>query len=705
MSNVIRVNGQAKGGSRFHKIIVAILSAILIDFVGTFGLLSLSTKLRMFNYAFFVTVFFEIFVAVMAYAYYFKIREGGFDGKKASAGFNFKDFAMTILVGVVGIFFLYASLHQFDRMNSIKAKEAHLAYKALSYFKSYEERALDALNETISYDRDNTKLIRERAGFQVIYGEKLKDEDNEAASRLFDFAIEDYRRVASAYADDPEYYYERGTAYRLAGASRTDEALADFLTAIEKYNGEDEEIENKYRFGYIRTCKEHAVDDKDVLYASYCMFHEMVDGDDKEDIKKDITNYAGAEWYSDMAEICQKIDSSEAEILDLYDKAIIENPYDATLYIGRAGFREPTDDNLQAIVDDYTKAIECTPDNLEYYYLRGWAYYEVGGDANYEKALADFNEVIKRDSKHYSSLAGMAYVHANMKDYDEAISYINRAISVKGYASYYEARGRMYYYKGDYDQAIADYEKSISLDGRADLCRKLIISAYYRRDDNYDKVRELAEKEIAEHPDNPYLSSFYCIYGHTYYDEGQYDKALEKYRAAYNVGKSKDIGDESLAFYLGNCGDVYSAIENYELAEKEYTSAQNKLDKTSLDWGKYGYQRACAMFYQKKYDSVMSCLEEITNNTSDSALLQDCYKLIGHSYYSKAEYNDAIREYELSEKQTTDPVEKADCFYWMAYAYHNMGEKDAAADCAYKAVTLDPTNEEYKKFLDEVNQA
>ena len=45
MSNVIRVNGQAKGGSRFHKIIVAILSAILIDFVGTFGLLSLSTKL------------------------------------------------------------------------------------------------------------------------------------------------------------------------------------------------------------------------------------------------------------------------------------------------------------------------------------------------------------------------------------------------------------------------------------------------------------------------------------------------------------------------------------------------------------------------------------------------------------------------------------------------------------------------------------
>ena len=425
----------------------------------------------------------------------------------------------------------------------------------------------------------------------------------------------------------------------------------------------------------------------------------------KDDAKDDTYDLVKAEWNRDMAVICQKLDIGESEILALYDQAINENPYDASFYAGRAGFRKTTDENLQDIVDDYTMAIECTPDNLEYYCLRGWAYYEVGGDENNEKALADFNEVIKRDSRHNSSLAGIAYVYGNMKDYDQAISYIDRAISIKEYASYYEARGTMYLLKKDYDRAISDYEKSISLNGRDDLCRKKMLFAYYDRDNNYDKVREMIENEIAEHPNNPYLSSFYCIYGHTYYDEGEYDKALIKYRTANNVGKSKGVSNESLAFYLECCGDVYLALGDNEQAEKEYTNAQNLMDKANPDWGKYGYQKARAMFRQKKYDSALTSLKEITDNTQDSEVLQDCYVLTGHSYYSKAEYNEAIREYELSLQQTTDSCEKAYSFYWMAHAHHNKGEKSEAVDCARRAMSMDPTNEEYRKYFDEVNQA
>jgi tetratricopeptide (TPR) repeat protein len=86
---------------------------------------------------------------------------------------------------------------------------------------------------------------------------------------------------------------------------------------------------------------------------------------------------------------------------------------------------------LDLAVQDYSQAIELRPEqkNIKYIYAnRAWVQYARG---NYNDAIADFSESIKRDPEFDSAYFGRATVWQRMKDYQRALSDAKEAAKLK----------------------------------------------------------------------------------------------------------------------------------------------------------------------------------------------------------------------------------------------------------------------------------
>ncbi|MDR1112987.1 MAG: tetratricopeptide repeat protein [Bacteroidales bacterium] len=112
-------------------------------------------------------------------------------------------------------------------------------------------------------------------------------------------------------------------------------------------------------------------------------------------------------------------------------------------------------------IEDYSKAIDLMPDDVEAYNYRGNAY---ALKCDYDKAIEDFSKAIElkpNDAEAYN-YRGVAY--RKKGDYDKAIEDYSKAIELEpDDAGAYYIRGSVYYEKGDHDKAIEDYNKSIEL--------------------------------------------------------------------------------------------------------------------------------------------------------------------------------------------------------------------------------------------------
>ncbi len=86
---------------------------------------------------------------------------------------------------------------------------------------------------------------------------------------------------------------------------------------------------------------------------------------------------------------------------------------------------------LDLAVQDYTQAIDSSPEqkNIKYIYAnRAWVQYARG---NYDDAIADFSEAIKRDPEFDSAYFGRATVWQKKKDYQRALSDAKEAAKLK----------------------------------------------------------------------------------------------------------------------------------------------------------------------------------------------------------------------------------------------------------------------------------
>ncbi|HRE40458.1 MAG TPA: tetratricopeptide repeat protein [Ignavibacteria bacterium] len=140
-----------------------------------------------------------------------------------------------------------------------------------------------------------------------------------------------------------------------------------------------------------------------------------------------------------LAVTYEKIDKY-AESLKEYNNLIALYP-GADDYINRGLLHEKYK-NLPMAIADYDRAISLSPDNINYYMIRGNALDKAG---NYQRSTQDYTEVIKRQPNNIGAILN---------------------------------RGNAFYNGGNFKGAVVDFEKVILLDPsyEGDLKEKLQVS-------------------------------------------------------------------------------------------------------------------------------------------------------------------------------------------------------------------------------------
>jgi tetratricopeptide (TPR) repeat protein len=173
-----------------------------------------------------------------------------------------------------------------------------------------------------------------------------------------------------------------------------------------------------------------------------------------------------------------------------------------------------------ASIEDFTKAIDLTPDFAKAYINRGHALEKRGLK---ERARADYDKVAGMErSKKVNEWFSQGMQYFQKKEYDKALAAYSRAIELQpDLVQAYANRGAVYNRLGKYDRAIADFDKAVALD-----------------------------------KDN---SSVYENRGLAYFNAGQYEKAIKDYTSAITLKPN-----DGAAYY--NRGVAYTTIKRYDKA-------------------------------------------------------------------------------------------------------------------------------------------
>jgi lipoprotein NlpI len=218
------------------------------------------------------------------------------------------------------------------------------------------------------------------------------------------------------------------------------------------------------------------------------------------------------------------------------DARLAENQIRIDPWCGVLGLEDKRDPD--AVIADYTKAIELKPDDAMLYILRGNA---KRAKNDLDGAIADFTHAIELNQDcAYGAYYNRAKVKNIRGDHDGAILDCGRAIELKpDYANAYTGRGVAKHKKGDLEGAKADYNKAIELnpdDAVAFMNRGMTKQA------NGDLVGAAADYDKAIELDPHQISALHCR-GCLHYDTGDFKLALADFRSVIELPPRDDLAD------------------------------------------------------------------------------------------------------------------------------------------------------------------
>ena len=147
--------------------------------------------------------------------------------------------------------------------------------------------------------------------------------------------------------------------------------------------------------------------------------------------------------------------------LDEINEIIIKNPDKNWGYAARGRYYY-LNKQYKKSIDDYTKAINLK-DDIYYHLLRANVYRDAG---MLEKALKDYEVVLKYDRLSLLLADNVAKIMIKLKKYEDAIKIYDRLIQLfpfgifHAYKDFYYERAELKQLTGDYKGAVKDFEKS-----------------------------------------------------------------------------------------------------------------------------------------------------------------------------------------------------------------------------------------------------
>lgn len=281
--------------------------------------------------------------------------------------------------------------------------------------------------------------------------------------------------------------------------------------------------------------------------------------------------------------------------------------------------------------------------------------------------------------KKASGLLDEGHTSYNDKNYTKAIALYTQAMQVNpNYDEAYYWRASAKYALSQYKEAIPDYDKAIELNpnnAEAYYYRALTnynLAAYKETLPDFDKALEL----------NPDVASMYRWRGEAKYKLELYEEAIIDYSKSLELNKNEGYS------YAGRA-NCYYMLEKYKEARIDYTKA---IELSPKDEFTYKYWRGICNYNveytQEALDDFYSYLKKDPN---DSYILL----MTAHSLFVLKEYQQATEYYSKTIAVKSDYTE---AYYWRGNAYLLLGRKSEAMRDVNKAISLDPTNETYKKY-------
>ena len=341
------------------------------------------------------------------------------------------------------------STESFTQWRKQKPIQAHLYTEQgkAKYDDGDAKGAINDFNQVIELTPDDAEIYKLRAKSKV----KLED---------YQAAIDDYNQAIKLNPEDASAYKERAEAKR---------KLGHHPSAIDDYN-QATQLNPKNTFTY------RASADAKRKSGDYTGAIE----DYNQAIK---LNPKDAEAYKKRGKAKAKLGDDAGAIED-YSQALKLNPKDVFTYDDRASIKQKLGDYSGAIEDynqiitklkdgsfTYTYKTEhglttvtTTPDDSYVYYVynsRGWAKRKQG---DHTGAIEDFTRAIEHTPDDTYGYNNRGWVKMEIDDYAGAIEDFTHAIKLKPDDTYgYNNRGHAKTKLGKYADAIADYDKAIDI--------------------------------------------------------------------------------------------------------------------------------------------------------------------------------------------------------------------------------------------------
>lgn len=135
---------------------------------------------------------------------------------------------------------------------------------------------------------------------------------------------------------------------------------------------------------------------------------------------------------------------------------------DEAIALFQEAYRLQQEGNLQQAIETYKKSIETYP-TAEAYTFLGWAYSFLG---QYNEAILECHMAIRTDPDFGNPYNDIGAYLIEKGQFDEAISWLEKAIQSKRYDSYsfpHLNLGRVWQAKGDWFRAMEEYKEALRL--------------------------------------------------------------------------------------------------------------------------------------------------------------------------------------------------------------------------------------------------
>jgi TolA-binding protein len=214
-----------------------------------------------------------------------------------------------------------------------------------------------------------------------------------------------------------------------------------------------------------------------------------------------------------------------------------------------------------------------------------------------------------------------------------------------------------------------------------------------------DDAESLFLKFIKEHPENPLTKLAYFEIGKSYSKRGNYKETLEW----FDKVNAADLNGSENTEYKFRKGYAYFMLNDYKKAQLLFSEIKNKrspfvddatyyfayiaylnqdyhlalvnfekLKNSKKYQNSYPYYISAVYFLVKRYDDVLSYAIPIINTTHQQHETE-MLRIIGASYFAKADYQNAVKYYSRFENEDMGKTQSTQDSYQIGYAYNKTG--------------------------------